>query len=123
MIFSQIAVTLILLILLDMLWFQISGPTIYNPMFTRINGTSGYMVIISAIISWTLIATLITLFAKSNMDALLLGLLSYGIYNATNYATIKNWTLSTFIVDTVWGGVVCLTAFSLLPKIMEISPI
>jgi uncharacterized membrane protein len=62
----------------------------------------------SAIMSWILIAIMINMFAKSNRDALLLGLLSYGIYNATNFATIKYWTASAFIADTLWGGVVCM---------------
>jgi uncharacterized membrane protein len=109
--------------MLDMVWFQLSGPTIYGPMFAQINGQSGYMVIPSAIISWLLIATLINRFAKSNMDALVLGLLSYGIYNATNFATIRQWTLSTFIIDTLWGGIVCMTAYALLPKLLSLSPI
>ncbi len=121
--FTNIAVTLVILIVLDMMWFQLSGPTIYMPMFTKINGQSGYMVITSAIISWLLIAILINMFAKSNYDALILGLLSYGIYNATNFATIRQWTLSTFIIDTVWGGIVCLTAYSLLPKLLALSPL
>jgi uncharacterized membrane protein len=121
--FTNIAVTLIILIVLDMMWFQLSGPTIYVPMFTKINGRSGYMIITSAIISWMLIAGLINLFAQSNLDALILGLLSYGIYNATNLATIREWTLSTFVIDTVWGGIVCLTAYSLLPKLLALSPL
>ncbi len=115
--FTQIAVTMILLIMLDMLWFQISGPTIYNPMFTRINVGSGYISVPSAIVSWLLIAVLLTRFAKSYTDAFLLGLLTYGIYNFTNYATIKRWTLSTVIADTLWGGIVCMSAFILLPKL------
>jgi len=123
MIFSQIAVTVLLLITLDMLWFQLSMDTIYRPIFTRINGISSYMNIPSAILSWILIAIMINMFAKSNRDALLLGLLSYGIYNATNFATIKYWTASAFIADTLWGGIVCMSAYILLPKMMALSPI
>ncbi len=119
--FSQVALTMILLIMLDMLWFQVSVPTIYDPMFTRINSGSGYISVPSAIITWLLIAVLLNRFAKSYTDALTLGLLTYGIYNFTNYATIKKWTLSTVIADTLWGGVVCMTAFLLLPKISQSS--
>jgi len=39
-----------------------------------------------------------------------LGLLAYGTYEFTNYATLRDWSMEQVIVDTVWGGV--LTGFS-----------
>jgi uncharacterized membrane protein len=43
--------------------------------------------------------------------AFIIGLLSYGTYEFTNYAILKGWTLQMVIIDTIWGGV--LTATSL----------
>lgn len=40
----------------------------------------------------------------------LLGLLAYGTYDMTNYATLKGWTMKVVIVDMAWGLV--LTAIS-----------
>ncbi len=40
----------------------------------------------------------------------LLGLLAYGTYEFTNYATLRDWSMNQVIVDTLWGGV--LTGFS-----------
>ncbi len=34
----------------------------------------------------------------------LLGLLAYGTYEFTNYATLKDWSLEQVFVDTIWGG-------------------
>jgi len=34
----------------------------------------------------------------------LLGLLAYGTYEFTNYATLKDWSLEQVVVDTIWGG-------------------
>ncbi|SMX28178.1 hypothetical protein TRP8649_02293 [Pelagimonas phthalicica] len=34
----------------------------------------------------------------------LLGLLAYGTYEFTNYATLRDWSLEQVIVDTLWGG-------------------
>jgi uncharacterized membrane protein len=116
--YVTIAVTWVVLILLDMIWFQISASTIYSPIFTKINGMSGYLVIPSALLSWALIATLITMFAKNTTESFTLGVLSYGIYNATNFATIRHWTLRTLIADTLWGGIVSALAFTLVSKIM-----
>lgn len=42
---------------------------------------------------------------KSVSDAFLLGLVIYGVYESTNYALFKNWSLLTVLIDTIWGGV------------------
>lgn len=35
----------------------------------------------------------------------LLGMISYGTYDLTNLASIKNWPLKVSIVDIIWGTV------------------
>ena len=42
---------------------------------------------------------------KSVSDAFLLGLIIYGVYETTNYALLKNWSILTVIMDTLWGGI------------------
>jgi len=34
----------------------------------------------------------------------LLGLLAYGTYEFTNYATLRDWSPTQVVVDTLWGG-------------------
>ena len=41
---------------------------------------------------------------KSVTDAFLFGLVIYGVYETTNYALFKNWSIITVIMDTLWGG-------------------
>ena len=41
---------------------------------------------------------------KSVNDAFLLGIVIYGVYETTNYALFKNWSIFTVIIDTLWGG-------------------
>ena len=41
---------------------------------------------------------------KSVNDAFLLGLVIYGVFETTNYALFKNWSIITVIMDTLWGG-------------------
>ena len=41
---------------------------------------------------------------RSVSDAFLLGLVIYGVYETTNYALFKNWSIITVIIDTLWGG-------------------
>jgi uncharacterized membrane protein len=35
-----------------------------------------------------------------------LGLVAYGTYDLTNYATLKNWPLTVTLVDLTWGAAV-----------------
>jgi len=41
---------------------------------------------------------------KSVNEAFLLGIVIYGVYETTNYALFKNWSILTVIMDTLWGG-------------------
>jgi len=41
---------------------------------------------------------------KSAYDAFLLGILIYGVFETTNYALFKKWSIFTVILDTIWGG-------------------
>ena len=35
------------------------------------------------------------------------GLITYGTYDLTNLATIKNWPLNITVIDLVWGTTLC----------------
>ncbi|MDE3157076.1 MAG: DUF2177 family protein [Acidobacteriota bacterium] len=35
----------------------------------------------------------------------LLGLVVYGVYDFTNYSTLRDWPLTLAVVDTAWGTV------------------
>lgn len=50
---------------------------------------------------------------KGNLlDAFLLGVCIYGVFEFTNYATISKWPLKLVIIDTLWGGILfSLTTF------------
>ena len=50
-------------------------------------------------------------------DAFLLGMLIYGVYETTNYAFFKDWSLFLVIMDTLWGGILLSTTAVLYYKI------
>ena len=50
---------------------------------------------------------------KSLMEAALLGLVIYGVYESTNYTILKKWNLQAVALDTLWGAVL----FALTTKI------
>lgn len=41
---------------------------------------------------------------KTISEAFLLGIIIYGVYESTNYALFKKWSILTVIIDTLWGG-------------------
>ena len=44
-------------------------------------------------------------FKENIFRAFLLGMCTYGIYDFTNMAIFKDWTINVAIMDTIWGGV------------------
>ena len=49
---------------------------------------------------------------RSYLEAFLLGVFVYGVYETTNYATLTKWKPELVVIDTLWGGVLfSLTAF------------
>jgi uncharacterized membrane protein len=42
---------------------------------------------------------------RSVFDAFLLGIVIYGVYETTSLALLRNWRLSTVMIDTLWGGI------------------
>ena len=39
------------------------------------------------------------------IDAFMLGLVIYGVYEGTSYALIEDWYEKYLLVDTIWGGI------------------
>jgi len=54
-------------------------------------------------VSWPALenGSIFTVFAK----AALLGMMAYGTYEFTNYATLTRWDSTMVAVDVIWGGV------------------
>jgi len=49
---------------------------------------------------------------KDILEAFLLGVIIYAVYETTTLALLKNWTYKTAIIDTTWGGILfALTTF------------
>jgi uncharacterized membrane protein len=49
---------------------------------------------------------------KPVIDAFVLGLVIYSVYETTNYALFKKWSPTLVIMDSLWGGILfALTTF------------
>jgi uncharacterized membrane protein len=107
-------VSLCLFILLDFLWFKLySYKNIYQQQFKSINNGNFPLRIWYGLIVWVLMAITVSwylsIYKSSHLNiflyGMLLGFLIYGIYNFTNIATIKKYTLKTSLIDTLWGTI------------------
>lgn len=109
----------IFFILIDMIWIGFIARSHYvahlGPLLRYADGK--YNVIWwAALLVWFFIVLGSFLFVfpliqeKSFMDALfyggLFGLVLYGVYDFTNLSLLKNWPLSTTMLDIAWGVVV-----------------
>ena len=52
---------------------------------------------------------------RSVQDAFLLGLIIYSVFETTNLALFKNWSILTVLIDSLWGG----TLFALTTYIVR----
>jgi len=57
---------------------------------------------------------------RSVLDAFFLGVFVYGVYDLTNYATLKNWTLLFSLMDMLWGGIVFALSAFIIYKIKKL---
>ena len=57
---------------------------------------------------------------KSVKEAALLGFFTYAVYELTNLALFKNWSVFTVIIDTLWGTVLFGLTTAIVYKIKNI---
>jgi uncharacterized membrane protein len=119
--FWSLFITAILtLLFLDYIWIGIIYKNKYMNAIASVQGSELSVRYGSAIVVYLAIATMIIVWVLPRVEAVtknksdlmmnsfkyggLLGGLSYAIFNFTNNAIFKNWTLETAIVDTLWGS-------------------
>ena len=80
----------------------------FQTMIKKIQGSSLSLKILPTIACYLiLVASLyyFIIFKKGTyIDAFLLGFFIYGVYETTNIAIFKNWSITTGIIDLTWGG-------------------
>lgn len=100
-------ISTIVLLILDYIYLS-HVSKYYNTMITKIQKKKLEFNYIGAITSYLFLTISINYFIlnkQSNLfDSFLLGFLTYGIFDATNYAIISDWQLNLSIQDTFWGG-------------------
>ena len=113
---QSVFVLTLILVCLDFVWFKLVLDKVYTKMFNQLNNTQDFQFRPVGAVAWILLAIGIYYFAlqptpttakQALIQGALVGLVIYGVYNATNYATITAWTPQVWLFDNLWGIVVC----------------
>ncbi len=108
MTFVELIVISILLVSIDFVYLNFIKKYFSNQIYI-IQGTPLKINYISAIICYIFIVNAVYYFIinpkRSIVDAFLLGIVIYGIFETTNMTLFKKWKWTTVIIDTIWGGI------------------
>ncbi len=88
----------------------------FRPMIAAIQGSPLQFRLWSAIPVYLALGYLLTL-AGGWREAALVGAATYAVYDFTNYATLKNYTLEFALRDTAWGGILFTLTWLALNKL------
>lgn len=109
-----------IMLVLDYFYLKAISP-LFNKMFIEIQGESIKINYLAAAMCYSLLVFALYYFIvkdkKPLLDAFLLGVVIYGIYDTTNMATIKDWQWNAVAVDTIWGGILMTTTYFLTKKL------
>lgn len=132
------AILFISFIVLDFIWLGVFAKSFYVGQLSKIGriedgefkivywaGALVYVLLSIAIIYFVIpqIApgdSILIVFGKGA----LLGLCMYGVYDMTNYATLKDWTISLSLADMAWGTFLCGTVtsiYKILAGVLDIN--
>ena len=112
---TKFVVAMIIFILIDIPWlaFQMSPS---QKMFSEIQGKPVRMTLWPAVIVYIALAYLLLL-QTSMSGAFLSGAAVYAVYEFTNMAVFKDYSLGFAVADTLWGGVLFAIAYLLVKRI------
>ena len=98
-------------LLLDLVFFW-ANQSFLTKTIVSLQGSKPVVRYVSAFFCYVALTFLMYYFIikpkRGLMDAFLLGVGVYAVYETTNYAILKNWPLQMVIMDTLWGGIMFL---------------
>ena len=128
---KQIGLILGVCLFLDALWLSYQGKY-HAELFAEIQKSPLTIRFLPALAVYILIALAVWYFvfqvasesvakdpAKAFAVGATLGFSMYGLYDLTNYATLKGYTLEMTVVDMAWGTFLCGTAASVTAYLLK----
>lgn len=111
--------TLIFALLLDLIWLSLVAKNLYMQNIGFLLRKSGenlapnlpaaalVYVAVTAGILWFVIPKVGHSYLLALGWGALFGVVTYGVYDLTNFATVLNWPLAITIIDMCWGATLC----------------
>jgi uncharacterized membrane protein len=109
---TQLLVAMLVLAVVDALWLFTVGQYALQ-MTERIQGSPVQFGIVASIVVYVALAYLVYQ-VNTPVEAGLLGAATYAVYDFTSLAILKKYEVGVAIADTVWGGVLFASVFSIL---------
>ncbi len=117
--FASLLLAAALLIAVDMLYLSVIGEYAKS-MFARIQGSPMRFNYLAAAVVYGVLAYLLTRpWMDSWWTAFSTGAAVYAVYDFTNLATLKDYTVQFAMIDTVWGGTLFAVAHMLHGLLVE----
>jgi len=107
----------IIVLVIDLLWLSLFLGKYFGKMVLKIQGEK--MIINNGIAFLSYLCIILSIYyflimkdnGKMYMDAFLLGLFTYGIFEFTSGAIFKKWEKLPLFLDTLWGGILYLMTY------------
>ena len=106
-------------LILDSLWLGIIATDLYgNAYGSMLRLADGRIIpvywaaaIVYTLLIWGILAFVVPkasgLWVMGLLWGSVFGLVTYGVYDFTNYSVMANWPLKICIIDTLWGCILC----------------
>ena len=105
---KQILVSAVIMLLLDAVYLDIFG-NFFNDGVMKVQGSKIKFKFLGALLCYILLIAGLNYFIinkrKPLLDAFILGIVIYGVYETTTYAILENWSRDAMVIDTLWGGI------------------
>ena len=117
---KRIMISTVLFILIDSIYLKLVSP-LFNKLINNIQGTDIKLRLDGALYAYICIVLVFNYFILHKngtlLDAFLLGLLTYGIYEGTNRAIFSKWSLDVMLIDSLWGGILFSLVYIITKKL------
>ena len=122
MVYKELFISAVILLLLDSVYIY-STSNMYKNQILNIQGSDIELRPVSTIICYLFIILGLYYFIlrkrRPSWEAFLFGAVIYGVYDATNHATIKKWSPYLATIDVIWGGTLFLITTELTYMIIN----
>ncbi len=105
----NIVIISLLMLVIDSVYLMLVGKPIFSKKVAEIQRSPLTVNMLPAGVVYMFLIFALNYFIisqnKTPIDAFILGICTYGVFDFTNMAIFKNYGLKTALIDTLWGGI------------------